>query len=210
MARTTLAAWLGGSVAHLQDDPLASVRFLAHLETLRAAPPEQWPTLDRALLAGAEEAARHLDGVGRRWGEVLHGLRREHHVYALVARLLGDPATRDIGAGLAREACHGWRAAPVELVPLLARHCGQGISPAMAEALTTASLSEAAMQAHGALLATVPFSPYPKPRRPSGGPPPPSSYDRATAAAVLRAKPVGIGRLLRAPSSSALCWTRAR
>ncbi|MFD6973710.1 hypothetical protein [Streptomyces sp. NPDC059949] len=200
VARTTLATWLGGSVAHLQDDPLASVRFLAHLATLRAAPPDQWPTLDRALLAGAAEAARHLDGVGWRWGRVLYGLRREHHVYALAARLLGDPATRDIGAGLAREACHDWRAAPVELLPLLVRHCGQGISPAMAEALTTASLSEAAVQAHGALLATVPFTPYPKPRRPSGSLPPPlPSYDRVTAAAVLRAAPVGIGRLLRAP-----------
>ncbi|MFI1279822.1 hypothetical protein ACH4U5_03525 [Streptomyces sp. NPDC020858] len=200
VARTTLATWLGGSVAHLQDDPLASVRFLAHLATLRAAPPEQWPTLDRALLSEAPEAARHLDGVGWRWGRVLYGLRREHHVYALVARLLGDPATLDIGAGLAREACHDWRAAPVELLPLLVRHCGRGISPAMAEALTTASLSEAAMRAHRALPATVPFTPYPKPRRPSGSlPPPSSSYDRVTAAAVLRAEPVGIGRLLRAP-----------
>lgn len=199
VARTALAGWLGDSVAQLRDDPLASVRFLAHLETLRGAPAEHWPTFDRALLADAQEAARHLDGVGRRWGWVLYGLRREHHVYALVARLLGDPATRDIGAGLAREACHDWRAAAVELVPLLVRHCGRGISPAMAKTLTTASISEAAMQAHGALMATVPYTPYPKARRrrPTGSPPP--SYDVTTAAAILQARPVDTGRLSRAP-----------
>ncbi|MFE5480989.1 hypothetical protein [Streptomyces sp. NPDC056527] len=197
VVRTALADSLRGSVAHLQDDPLASVRFLARLETLSVAPPRQWPPLDRALFADAREAARHLDGVGGRWGRVLYGLGRERHVYALAARLLGDPATRDIGAGLAREACHGWRAAPVELLPLLVRHCGRGISLAMAKALTTASISEAAMERHGVLIATVPFTPYPKARRPSGSPTP--SYDSTAAAAVLQDKPVDTGRLHRAP-----------
>ncbi|MCX5181085.1 HEAT repeat domain-containing protein [Streptomyces virginiae] len=197
VVRTALAEWLRGSVAHLQEDPLASVRFLARLETLSVAPPQQWLPLDRTLLADAREASRHLDGVGWRWGRVLYGLGRERHVYTLVARLLADPATRDIGADLAREACHDWRAAPVELLPLLVRHCGRGISPAMAEALTTASISEAAMHTHGALVAAVPFTPYPKGRMPSGSPTP--SYDSTTATAVLQAKPVDTGRLHRAP-----------
>ncbi|MER6197927.1 hypothetical protein ABT234_11260 [Streptomyces sp. NPDC001586] len=197
VVRTALAEWLRGSLAHLHDDSLASVRFLARLETLSVAPARQWLRLDRALLADAREAARHLDGVGWRWGRVLYRLGRERHVYALVARLLDDPATRDIGAGLAREACHDWRAAPVELLPLLVRHCGQGISSALAKALTTASISEAAMHTHGALVAEVSFTPYPKARRPSGSPTP--SYDSTTAAAVLDAKPVGIGRLHQAP-----------
>ncbi|MFG2487591.1 hypothetical protein ACGFSI_33155 [Streptomyces virginiae] len=197
VVRTALAEWLRGSVAHLQDDSLASVRFLARLETLSVAPPQQWLPLDRALLADAREASRHLDGVGWRWGRVLYGLGRERHAYALVARLLSDPATGDIGAGLAREACHDWRAAPVELLPLLVRHCGRNISSAMAKALTTASISEAAMHTHGALVAEIPFTPYPKARRPSGSPTP--SYDSTTAAAVLQAKPVDTGRLHRAP-----------
>lgn len=197
VVRTALAEWLRGSVAHLHNDPLASVRFLARLETLRVAPPRQWLPLDRALLADVREAARHLDGVGWRWGRVLYGLGRERHVYTLVARLLDDPATRDIGAGLAREACHDWRAAPVELLPLLVRHCGQDLSPAMAKALTTASLSEAAMRTHGALIAAVPFTPYPKARRLYGSPMP--SYDSTTAAGILQAKPVDTGRLQRAP-----------
>ncbi|KOU24905.1 hypothetical protein ADK51_16195 [Streptomyces sp. WM6368] len=197
VVRTALAEWLRGSVAHLQGDSLASVRFLARLEALSVAPRQQWLTLDRALLADAREASRHLDGIGWRWGRVLYGLGRERHVYALVARLLADPATRDIGAGLAREACHDWRAAPVALLPLLVRHCGRDISSAMAKALTTASISEAAMHTHRALVAEVSFPPYPKARRPSGRPTP--SYDSATATAVLEAKPVGIGRLLQAP-----------
>ncbi|MFB6582519.1 hypothetical protein ACFCYC_34835 [Streptomyces sp. NPDC056402] len=197
VVRTALAEWLRGSVAHLQDDSLASVRFLARLETLSVATAQQWLPIDRALLADAREASRHLDGVGWRWGRVLYGLGREHHVYALVARLLADPATQDIGADLAREACHDWRAAPIELLPLLVRHCGRGISPAMAKALTTASISEAAMHTHGALVARVPFTPYPKARRPAGSPAP--SYDSATATAVLQAKPVDTGRLHRAP-----------
>ncbi|MEU9148907.1 hypothetical protein [Streptomyces sp. NPDC048349] len=197
MVRTALADWLRGSVAHLQDDPLASVRFLARLETLRVAPPRQWPPLDSALLADAGEAARHLEGVGWRWGRVLYQRGRERHVYALVARLLRDPATRDIGAGLAREACHDWRAAPVELLPLLVRHCGPRISPAMAKALTTAALSQAATRAHGSLLAAVPYTPYPAARRPSGRATP--SYDSTTAAAVLQARPVDTGRLHHAP-----------
>ncbi|WP_330298473.1 hypothetical protein [Streptomyces sp. NBC_00503] len=197
VVRTALADLLGGSVAHLRADPLASVRFLACLDALRLATLEQWAQLDTALLADALEASRHLDGVGWRWGRVLCGMGREDHAYALVARLVADPAARDIGAGLARETCHNLRAAPVVLLPLLVRHCGEGISPAMAEALTTASISEAAMRTHGALIAELPFTPYPRDRRPSGSPRP--SYDSATAAAVLQAKPVGIGRLRHAP-----------
>ncbi|MEU9863662.1 hypothetical protein AB0D99_22585 [Streptomyces sp. NPDC047971] len=197
VVRTALADSLRGSVAHLHDDPLASVRFLARLETLGVAPPRQWPALDRALFSDARAAARHLDDAGERWGRVLYRLGRERHVYALAARLLGAPGTRDIGADLVREACHGWRAAPVELLPRLVRHCGRGICPAMARALTTASISEAAMHRHGVLIAAVPFTPYPKARRPSGSPTP--SYDSTTAAAVLQAKPVDTGRLRRAP-----------
>ncbi|MET3985277.1 hypothetical protein [Streptomyces sp. PvR034] len=201
VVRTVLADRLRGSLAHLRDDPLASVRFLVHLEALRVAPASQWPPLDGALLADAREATIHLDGVGWRWGQVLCGSGRERHVHALVARLLSDAATRDIGAGLAREACHHWRAAPVELLPLLVRHCGPEVSPAMAKALTTASVSRAAMRAHGALFATVPVTPYPRPRHLFGSSSPTqgSTYDSATAAAVLRAKPVGIGRLRHAP-----------
>ncbi|MEU8432884.1 HEAT repeat domain-containing protein [Streptomyces sp. NPDC029216] len=106
VVRTVLARALGPAVARLRTDRLAAVRFLAHLETLRAAPPVRWPALDRALLTDAREAALHLADVGPLWGRVLYGLGRERHCAALVARLLGDPATRDIGAGLAREACH--------------------------------------------------------------------------------------------------------
>ncbi|MFH0178021.1 hypothetical protein ACIA6D_36575 [Streptomyces cacaoi] len=197
VVRTVLADSLGGSVSHLRADPLASVRFLAHLETLRAAPPQQWPALDMALLADAREAARHLRSVGRRWGSVLFRLGRERHTYALAARLLAGPDCSDVGAELAREACHGWRAAAVELLPLLVRHCGQVVSPAAAKALTTASISEAAMRTHGALAATVPFTPYPKVRRSSGSPPP--SFSSPSAAALLAARPVGIGRLAHAP-----------
>ncbi|MFD9600756.1 hypothetical protein [Streptomyces sp. NPDC059970] len=197
VVRTVLADALGASAAHLRADSLASVRFLAHLETLRAAPPTRWPALDAALLADAREAALHLDHVGRRWERMLHRLGREHHTYTLADRLLADPATRDIGAGLARGACHHWRAAPVELLPLLVRHHGLEVGPALAEALTTASISEAAMRVHGALAATVPLTPYPKARQSRGGPRP--SYDGASAAALLAAKPVGIGRLGEAP-----------
>ncbi|MFI1867279.1 hypothetical protein [Streptomyces jumonjinensis] len=197
VVRTVLADALGASVAHLRADPLASVRFLAHLETLRAAPPGQWPALDAALLADARDAARHAEDIGRAWGRVLHRLGRERHTYALVARLLADPATRDTGAALAREACHDWRAAPVELLPLLVRHSGREVGPRLAEALTTASISKAAMRVHGALAATVPFTPYPATRRSRSGPSP--SYDGPSAAAVLAAKPVGISRLGHAP-----------
>ncbi|CAM5608182.1 hypothetical protein SAVIM40S_00247 [Streptomyces avidinii] len=186
----------GAPVAHLQDDSLASVRFLARLETLSVAPPQRWLPLDRALLADAREASRHLDGAGWRWGRVLTD-------WARAARLRSGGAApcRSRNPGhrrrlCAREACHDWRAAPVGLLPLLVRHCGRVISPAMAKALTTASISEAAMHAHGALVAEVPFTPYPRASRPSGSPP--SSYDSATAAAVLRAEPVDTGRLLRA------------
>ncbi|MEU1193184.1 hypothetical protein [Streptomyces sp. NPDC005859] len=197
VVRTVLADSLGASVSHLRTDPLASVRFLAHLETLRAAPPLDWPALDKALLTDGREAARHLERAGRRWGWVLYRLERERHTYTLATRLLDDPATRDIGAEVAREACHHWRAAAVELLPPLVRHCGQAVSPAVAKALTTASISEAAMRAHGALAATVPFTAYPKSHRPCGSPPP--AYDRPSAAALLAALPVGIGRLSHAP-----------
>ncbi|MGW1375037.1 hypothetical protein ACWD6P_12295 [Streptomyces sp. NPDC002446] len=175
---------------------VTSVRFLARLETLRSAPPEDWPALDAALLADARTAAHHPDGVGQDWGRVLCQLGREQHTYTLAARLLADPATRDIGAELAREACHDWRAAPTVLLPLLLRHRGE-TGPAVAKALTTASISRAAMRAHGALTATAPFTPYPKDRRQRAVPPPP--YDSTSAGALLAAKPIGIGRLSGAP-----------
>ncbi len=54
------------------------------------------------------------------------------------------------------------------------------------------------MRAHGALAATVPFTPYPKATRPCPDTVP--SYDSASAAALLAAKPVGIGRLAHAPA----------
>ncbi|MFI8342242.1 hypothetical protein ACIF8W_19555 [Streptomyces sp. NPDC085639] len=68
----------------------------------------------------------------------------------------------------------------------------------MAKALTTASISEAAMHTHRALVAEVAFPRYPKARRSSGRPTP--SYDSTTAAAVLEAKPVDTGRLVQAPA----------
>ncbi|MFJ3619371.1 HEAT repeat domain-containing protein [Streptomyces iakyrus] len=195
VVRTILAKALGPTSAHLTDDPLASVRFLAHLETLRAAPPTRWRSLDAALLSDVREAAHHLRDIGRIWGQVLYGLRREHATYALVARLLAAPATRDIGADLAREACHDWRAAPMRLLPLLARHRGQRLTPALHKALATASISEAAMRTHGALLSEVPCTPSTRARRiPSTT----TAYDSASAAALLAAKPVGTVRLARA------------
>lgn len=197
VVRTILARALGPTAAHLTDDDLASVRFLAHLETLRAAPPTRWRSLDAALLDDVREAAHHLADIGHIWGRALYGLGREHDTYALVARLLDDPATRGIGADLAREACHDWRAAPVRLLPLLIQYRGQKATatPALGAALTTASISEAAIRAHGALLAELPFTPPPRARRiPSTT----TAYDSASAAALLAAKPVGIGRLAHA------------
>ncbi|MDX5569642.1 hypothetical protein PYK79_49005, partial [Streptomyces sp. ID05-04B] len=195
VVRTVLARALGPAAARLTGDGLASVRFLAHLETLRTAPPPRWRSLDAALLDDAREAAHHLEDVGHLWGAALYGLGREHDTYALVARLLADPATRDIGADLAREACHDWRAAPVGLLPLLVRHHSQRITPALGKALATASISEAAMRTHGALLAEVPFTPTTRARRiPSTA----TSYDSASAAALLAARPVGITRLAHA------------
>ncbi|MFE2560609.1 hypothetical protein ACFXGT_32265 [Streptomyces sp. NPDC059352] len=198
VVRTALAGLLGGSLAHLRTDPLASVRFLAHLDALKEAPVARWAALDGALFADSREAARHLDDVGRRRGEALFALGRERHVYAVVARLLGDPGSREIGADLAREACHGWRAAAVALLPLLVRHGGAESSPALAAALTTASLSEAARRTHGALVAGHSPTPGRVTRRPSPAASPPP-YDSATAAAVLRARPVDTGRLRQAP-----------
>ncbi|MFJ7062437.1 hypothetical protein ACIQVA_32785 [Streptomyces microflavus] len=195
--RTTLARALGPAAARLTDDELASVRFLAHLEKLRAAAPTRRGSLDAALLDDVREAAHHLEDIVHIWGRALFGLRREDETYALVARLLAEPATRDIGADLAREACHDWRMAPVRLLPLLVRHHGRRATPAPGAALTTASVSEAeaAIRTHGALLAEVPFTPPPGTRRiPSTVP----TYDRASAAALLAAKPVGIARLAHA------------
>lgn len=192
VVRTILARALGPTAVHLTDDDLASVRFLAHLETLRAAPPTRWRSLDTALLDDVREAAHYVDDIGHIWGQALYGLNREHDTYALVARLLDDPATRDIGAELAREACHDWRVAPVKLMPLLLQHRGQRATPALDVALTTASISEAALRTHAALLAEGPFAPSPRTR------PVPSTaraYDSASAATLLAAKPVGITRL---------------
>ncbi|MGW6705430.1 hypothetical protein ACWGDE_11135 [Streptomyces sp. NPDC054956] len=195
--RTVIADCLRDDVAHLRDDPLASVRFLAHLATLRTAAPECRPELDAALLADAREAAIHLADAGERWGRVLSAPDRERHAYETAARLLTAPATRDIGAQLARAACHAWRAAPVELLPLLVRHRGREISPAVADALTTASISERAMREHGGLLAEIGFPPYPRARAPRHAGT--RSYDAGSAAELLAAKPVGIGRLRDAP-----------
>ncbi|MCX3058331.1 HEAT repeat domain-containing protein [Streptomyces beihaiensis] len=196
VVRTILARALGPTAVRLADDDLASIRLLAHLETLRTATPTRWPSLDTALLSDVREAAHHLEDIGRIWGRTLYGLRREHDTYALVARLLADPATRDIGADLAREACHDWRAAPVRLLPLLVQHGGRTLTPSLGAALTTASISEAAKRTHRALLAEVPCTPFPQARRmPPAGP----SYDSASAAALLATKPVGIARLTHAP-----------
>lgn len=117
--------------------------------------------------------------------------------YDLIAHLLADPTTRDAGARLARAACHEWRAAPVELLPLLIRHCGQEPGAAMVKALTTASISDEAMRVHGAAAAAVAFTPYPKPRHPQGRWAAPV-HDRASAAALLSARPVGISRVSHA------------
>ncbi|MFB6559812.1 hypothetical protein ACFCYH_13170 [Streptomyces sp. NPDC056400] len=84
--------------------------------------------------------------------------------YELISHLLADPATRDAGARLARAACHEWRAAPVELLPLLIRRCRQQPGAAVLKALATAAISDEAMRVHGAAAATVAFTPYPKPR----------------------------------------------
>ncbi|MBT2470169.1 hypothetical protein J7E97_20385 [Streptomyces sp. ISL-66] len=116
---------------------------------------------------------------------------RERHTCEIAARLLADPATRDRGAEIARAACHTWRAAPVELLPLLIRHRGPEISRAVADALTTASISARAMSTHGDLLAAIGFPPYPGPREPRKATTPP--HDAASAAELLSAKPMGIG-----------------
>ncbi|MFG3587527.1 HEAT repeat domain-containing protein [Streptomyces sp. NPDC047990] len=195
VVRTLLARALGPIAAQLTDDGLASVRFLAHLEALRAVPATRWHRLDTALLDDVREAAHHLDDLGRLWGLALYGLGREHETYALVARLLADPATRDIGADLAREACHDWRAAPVRLLPLLVRHRGRRVTPALDAALATAAISRAASRTHGSLLAEVPFAPSPRARQPASAP---TAYDSTAAAALLATKPVGITRLAHA------------
>ncbi|MGI5424662.1 HEAT repeat domain-containing protein [Streptomyces sp. CA-179760] len=193
MVRTVLARALGPAVARLRTDSLAAVRFLAHLEILRAAPPARRPALDRALLTDAREAAVHLADIGHLWGRVLHGSGRERHAYALVARLLTDLTTRETGAGLAREACHKWRAAPVTLLPLLIRYDGQESTPSLSAALKTALISGAARRRHRALIAGIPFAPSSEPHRsPFGNQP---VYDSPSAAALLATKPVGIVRL---------------
>ncbi|MCY0928250.1 hypothetical protein OTB20_19020 [Streptomyces sp. H27-H1] len=197
VVRTVLAECLGDDIAPLCDDPLAAVRFLAHLAALKAAPATRRPDLDAALLADAREAGAHLADIGERWGWVLSRLGRDQHAYEVVAHLLADRQTRDIGAGLARAACHAWRAAPAELLPLLVRHRGRELGPAMAAALTTASISEQALSTHGDLLAAIEFTPYPRARAPWRDRAP--SYDAAAAAELLAARPVGIGRLGRAP-----------
>ncbi|MGT2526109.1 HEAT repeat domain-containing protein [Streptomyces nojiriensis] len=196
VVRTVLARSLGPAAARLGNDRHAAVRFLAHLETLRAAPPGQWPALDTALHTDAREAALHLADVGRLWGLVLCGLSRDQYAHALVARLLADPTTRNIGAGLAREACHTLRAAPVALLPLLIRYRDQENTPELEDALRTALISEAARQVHGAVVARLPFPPPPKPRRSPFGDQP--TYDGPSAAALLATKPVGVTRLRHA------------
>lgn len=174
---------------------------LTLLASLRAAAPARWPSLDTALFAEVREAAPRLDpeDIGQLWGRALHTLGRETHTYVLVARLLGDPVTRDIGAQLARAACQLWRAAAVELLPLLVRSSGPQRDPAFADAFRTASISGEAMRVHGALLRGVPFEPYPKPRRPRTPTAAAPAHDPVSAAALLAGKPIGVTRLDRAP-----------
>ncbi|GAA3840311.1 ankyrin repeat domain-containing protein [Streptomyces phyllanthi] len=199
VVRTILARGLGPAATALAADPVAAVRFLAHLMSLRDAAPAEWPGLDAALFADVREAALHLDpaDIGESWGWALYRLGRERHTYALVARLLGDPATRDIGARLARTACHHWRSAAVELLPLLVRHRGPGLTPAFQDAFTTASVSARAMCAHGTALKGLPFTPYPKSHH-AVRTRPGAVHDRGSAASLLAAKPIGITRLDRA------------
>ncbi|WP_431683555.1 hypothetical protein [Kitasatospora sp. KL5] len=128
---------------------------------------------------------------------MLYALGREHHAYAVTAALLAEPGTREAGAAMAREACHNWRAAPVQLLPLLILHSGRTVGPAMAKALRTASISRSAMQVHGSLAATVALTPYPRPRCPRQHARP--TYSSTSAAALLAAKPVGVARLSDAP-----------
>ncbi|MFG3089360.1 HEAT repeat domain-containing protein [Streptomyces antibioticus] len=194
VVRTLLAASLGPAVARLGDDRLASVRFLARLHLLRTAPPARWRALDAALMTDAEEAALHLEGAGRLWGRALHQLAREQHAYDIAARLLADPGTRGVGAELAREACHIWRAAPVALLPLIVRHQSQEteITPGLDKAVATALLSGAARRTHRSLLTEVPSVP------PPAAVTAPAPLTAASAALLLSARPVGIVRLRRA------------
>lgn len=175
---------------------LAAARFLAGLESLRTAPSASRPALDAALIQDAGGAARHLAYAGERWERVLSELGRERDTYEIVGRLLADPVTRDLGAGLGRAACQTWRAAAVELLPLLVRYRGQDTGRAMTEALTTASVSRRAVSAHGDLLAGIGFTPAPRPRGRGRGA---TVYDAASAAELLAAKPMGLARLPGAP-----------
>nr|WSX48931.1 hypothetical protein OG409_08190 [Streptomyces sp. NBC_00974] len=153
----------------------------------------KWP--DDAVV-GADAALPDCpgDAVARLWSS---SPERERYTYHFVARLLADPATRDRGAEIARAACHAWRAAPVRLLPLLVRHGGREPSQAVTDALVTASISEQAMSAHGDLLAAIGLTSHSRPRgtRRAG----PASYDGRSAAELLSAKPMGIGRLHHAP-----------
>ncbi|MCF2530490.1 hypothetical protein [Yinghuangia soli] len=135
-------------------------------------------------------------GVGWRWAFLFVRQEREEAACAVAARLLATPRTRNVGAEFAQVACWRWRASAVELLPLLVPQAGETASPALAEALATALLSSAARREHAALPAVLTggaYSPYV--RRPST----PPVYDRAAAAELLAAKPVGIGRLKYAP-----------
>ncbi|WP_328399343.1 hypothetical protein OHS70_21035 [Streptomyces sp. NBC_00390] len=83
--RTVLAMGvLPEAAERLRHDGLPAVRFLARLSLLREAPPEDWARLDAALLADAEEAARHVPWIGERWSDTLSVLDREADTYALV------------------------------------------------------------------------------------------------------------------------------
>jgi hypothetical protein len=195
--RTVLALGvLPGAAERLRHDSLPAVRFVAHLSLLREAPPEDWAGLDAALLADAEEAARHVPRIGERWSDTLCVLDRETDTYALVRQLLGEkgPVTlQHVGVTLARSACQDWRAAPVELLPHLVPHVGL---PEGAEAIRTAMLSNAAAQEHAALLAGIGLEPRARARRGRRGTP--EVHDARSAAEYLAARPVGITRLNRA------------
>ncbi|MER6436017.1 HEAT repeat domain-containing protein [Streptomyces sp. NPDC001185] len=207
VVRTLLARALGPTVAQLTDNDLASVRFLAHLEALRAGPATRWHRLDTALLDDVREAAHHLDDLGRIWGQALHGLGREHETYALVARLLADPATRDIGADLAREACHDWRAAPVRLLPLLVRHRGQG-PPRLSTRPSRQPRSPGRRAGH--MEVSSPRSPSRRPRGPVRPRPPRRRTTAQPPPRSLPPSPWASSGSLTPASFSRDCWTPAR
>ncbi|MGW7363687.1 hypothetical protein ACWGI8_09715 [Streptomyces sp. NPDC054841] len=197
VVRTALAGrGLPEAAEQLRGDSLAAVRFLAHLSLLGDARSAQWPALDAALLADAEEAAPYVPWLGERWAGALYRLDREAQTYALARHLLGRGrpiALRQVGVQLARRACQDWRAAPVELLPHLVPHIAL---PGGDDAVRTALISQAAVREHAALIAGAEITPPPRRRRWTRGTS--RSYDSRAAAEHLAARPIGIARLSRA------------